>query len=71
MPAGTDNSPEELRRRTLVRSLCSAYTDALLAGDPALAVTVVRDASAARLSQAAIDEEVVAPAMRRVGELWP
>ena len=70
MPAGTDNSRDELRRRTLVRSLRSAYTDALLAGDPARAETVVRDAIDAGLTQAAIDEEVVAPAMRRVGELW-
>jgi methanogenic corrinoid protein MtbC1 len=70
MPSETDDSRDELRRRTLVRSLRGAYTDALLAGDPASAEIAVRDAIDAGLTQAAIDDEVVAPAMRRVGELW-
>jgi MerR family transcriptional regulator, light-induced transcriptional regulator len=61
---------EEERRRSIVRSLRVAYTDALIAGDPVAAEVIMADAIAAELGPAAIDDEVIAPAMRRIGELW-
>lgn len=50
--------------------LAAAFTEALLSGDPRTAELVVRDAIDAGLSQGVIDEAVIAPAMREVGELW-
>lgn len=50
--------------------LAAAFTEALLSGDPRTAELVVRDAIDAGLSQGVIDEAVIAPAMREMGELW-
>jgi methanogenic corrinoid protein MtbC1 len=50
--------------------LAEAFTAALVARDPREAARVVREAIDAGLGQATIDEDVVAPAMRRVGDLW-
>jgi hypothetical protein len=50
--------------------LAAAFTEALLSGDPRAAELVVRDAIDAGLPQGVIDEAVIAPAMREVGDLW-
>lgn len=65
-----ENHAREEERRSLVGELRRAYTDALTAGDPVAAEVVVGEAIAAGLDRATIDDEVIAPAMRRVGDLW-
>ena len=47
-----------------------AYAAALLAGDEVAAEIVIREAIAADLSMAAIDDEIIAPALWLVGDLW-
>ena len=47
-----------------------AYAAALLAGDEVAAEIVIREALAADLSMAAIDDEIIAPALWLVGDLW-
>ena len=47
-----------------------AYAAALLAGDEVAAELVIRDALAAELSMSAIDDEIIAPALWLVGDLW-
>ena len=47
-----------------------AYAEALLAGDEIAAEVAIRDALQAKLSNAEIDELIIAPAMWLVGELW-
>jgi methanogenic corrinoid protein MtbC1 len=53
-----------------VAQLAAAYTDALLAGDEAAAEVVIREAMDAGLGTAEIDEQLIAPALWLVGELW-
>ena len=57
-------------REELVLPLREAFLDALLRGEPVAAELVARDAIDAGLAEDAIDEEVIAPAMRRIGDLW-
>jgi methanogenic corrinoid protein MtbC1 len=47
-----------------------AYAAALLAGDEIAAELVVRDALDAGLGMPAIDDEIIAPALWLVGDLW-
>ena len=47
-----------------------AYAEALLAGDEIAAEVAIRDALEAKLSNAEIDELIIAPALWLVGELW-
>jgi len=47
-----------------------AYADALLAGDEIEAEIAIREAMDAKLSTAQIDDEIIAPALWLVGELW-
>jgi len=47
-----------------------AYAEALLAGDEIAAEVAIRDALQAKLSNAEIDELIIAPALWLVGELW-
>lgn len=70
MPAGQGNTSQSAQRRALVRSLAEAYDQALLAGDPAEAERVARDAIDAGLDEAVIAGQVITPALRRVGDLW-
>jgi MerR family transcriptional regulator, light-induced transcriptional regulator len=62
-----DSSP--LRSRLLAR-LVEELTAALLSGDAREADLVVRDAIEDGFSEATIDEGLVAPAMRHIGDLW-
>src|ERR1044071_9252313 len=47
-----------------------AHAAALLAGDEVAAETAVREAMEAALGTAEIDDEIIAPALWLVGELW-
>ena len=53
-----------------VSELSRAYAGALLRGDQIEAEVAVREAMAAKLSTAEIDDEIIAPALWLVGELW-
>jgi methanogenic corrinoid protein MtbC1 len=57
-------------RKTRVRDLGRAYAAALLRGDEIEAEVAIREALEARLSTAEIDDEIIAPALWFVGELW-
>ncbi len=60
----------ETSRSERLSVLADAFTEALLTGDARAAERVVREAIDAGLSQGTIDDEIVARAMRRVGDLW-
>jgi methanogenic corrinoid protein MtbC1 len=47
-----------------------AYAEAILSGDEVAAEIVIREAMEAQLSTADIDQEIIAPALWFVGELW-
>ena len=67
------NVPRTSRaRRTRRRSARSgrAYADALLAADEAAAEIAIREAMDAGLDTAQIDDEIIAPALWHVGDLW-
>jgi len=53
-----------------VAGIGRAYAAALLRGDEVAAELVIREALEARLSAAEIDDEIIAPALWFVGELW-
>ena len=53
-----------------VEALARAFAAALLAGDEVAAEVAIRDAIAANLSAAEVNEEIIAPAMWLVGDLW-
>lgn len=53
-----------------VSELARAYAAALLVGDEVAAEIAIREAMDARLGTAAIDDEIIAPALWLVGELW-
>ena len=53
-----------------VQKIGRAYAEALLSGDEVAAELAIRDALRARLSTAEIDEQIIAPALWLVGELW-
>jgi methanogenic corrinoid protein MtbC1 len=53
-----------------VRKIGRAYAEALLSGDEVAAEVAIRQALNARLSSAQIDEQIIAPALWLVGELW-
>ena len=53
-----------------VDELSRAYAAALLIGDEVAAENVIREAMAADLSMAEIDDEIIAPALWLIGDLW-
>jgi MerR family transcriptional regulator, light-induced transcriptional regulator len=53
-----------------IDALGDAYARALLAGDEVAAEIAIREAIDAGLSTAQIDDEIIAPALWFVGELW-
>ncbi len=66
-----DRSEQDPRAsREEIRQLARAYLSALLAADLAAAESVIRDALDAELTSAEVDEEVIAPALWVVGDLW-
>lgn len=54
----------------LIRPLREAFTDALVRGDAVAAELTVRDAIDAGVDEPSIDDQVVAPALRRIGDMW-
>ena len=65
---GENDSGESHQEK--VRELARAYAAALLSADEVAAETVIREAMDAELSTAQIDDEMIAPALWLVGELW-
>lgn len=57
-------------REHLLAELQRLFADALLRGDEATAELVVREAIDADVGEAGIDELIIAPAMRDVGDRW-
>lgn len=53
-----------------LREFADAYADALLAGDEIAAEIAVREAMDAKIGTPEIDENIIAPALWLVGELW-
>jgi MerR family transcriptional regulator, light-induced transcriptional regulator len=58
------------RHEQLAEELQRTYADALLAGAPRRAEAVIREAIELGLGEAEIDDLVIAPALRLVGDLW-
>lgn len=56
--------------QAVLGALRESFGDALLSGADASAERVVREAIEAGVPEAVIDDEVVTPALRRVGDLW-
>jgi len=54
----------------LLPALRDAFLSALIDGDAARADAVIGDAVQARLDEGVIYDDVIAPVMRRIGELW-
>jgi MerR family transcriptional regulator, light-induced transcriptional regulator len=63
-----NESPESHEAR--VRDLGRAYAAALLSGDEIAAEITIREAMEAELTTPEIDDEIIAPALWLVGELW-
>jgi methanogenic corrinoid protein MtbC1 len=53
-----------------ITALCRAYAAALLAGDEVAAEQVIREAIDAELSMAQVDDEIIAPSLWLIGDLW-
>jgi methanogenic corrinoid protein MtbC1 len=53
-----------------IATLGDAYARAVLAGDEVAAEMTIREAIAVKLTTAQIDDEIIAPALWLVGELW-
>lgn len=68
LPAPED--PVDPEQRATIATLAAAYLSAVLAGDVFEAERVVRVALEAGLPEATIGGDVIAPAMRDVGERW-
>ncbi len=66
MPDRTQDEPTDDR----IKELADAFAEALLAGDEVGAEIAIREAIDSKLSSAEIDEQLIAPALWLVGELW-
>ncbi|WP_181185904.1 B12-binding domain-containing protein, partial [Bacillus halotolerans] len=69
MAEGRGNESRECREERVLE-LGRAYAAALLAGDEVAADIVISDAMDAGLRTSEIDEEIIAPSLWLVGELW-
>ena len=70
MAAGPPSEPRDDPRGARISALGETYARAVLAGDEVEAELVVRDAIVAGLTLAEVDDEIIAPALWLVGELW-
>jgi MerR family transcriptional regulator, light-induced transcriptional regulator len=66
MPDRTQDEPTDDR----ITELADAFAEALLAGDEVGAEIAIREAIDSKLSSAEIDDQLIAPALWLVGELW-
>ena len=64
-----ENESRELRAARIT-ALARMYAAALVAGDEVAAEIAIREAMEANLRAAEIDDEIIAPALWLVGELW-
>ena len=69
MGTGPENHSREAQQARITE-LGRAYADALLSADEAAAEIAIREAMDAGLNTAQIDDEIIAPALWRVGDLW-
>jgi methanogenic corrinoid protein MtbC1 len=69
MGTGPENHSREAQQAK-VTELGRAYAEALLSADEAAAEIAIREAMDAGLDTARIDDEIIAPAMWRIGDLW-
>jgi methanogenic corrinoid protein MtbC1 len=69
MGTGPENHSRDARQAK-VTELGRAYAEALLSGDEAAAELAIREAMDAGLDTARIDDEIIAPALWRIGDLW-
>jgi methanogenic corrinoid protein MtbC1 len=69
MGTGPENDSREAQQAR-VTELGRAYADALLSADEAAAEIAIREAMDAGLDTARIDDEIIAPALWRIGTLW-
>jgi MerR family transcriptional regulator, light-induced transcriptional regulator len=67
-PSWENGSPQS--HEAMVIELGRAYAAAILCGDEVAAEIAIREAIEAKLSTAEIDDEIIAPALWLVGELW-
>ena len=70
MIAGQEQGPEQHRRRARLELLQRTYADAVFAGDEGAAERTIREAIELGLQEAVIQEHVITPVMRLVGDLW-
>ena len=70
MAAGPPSEPRDDARGARISALGDTYARAVLAGDEVEAELVVRDAIDAGITMAEVDDEIIAPALWLVGELW-
>ena len=70
MTAPRDEDTRLKDRAARLAELQRWYADALLRGDETGAELVVRDAMDVDFAEAEIDEAIIAPALRLVGDLW-
>ena len=70
MTAPRDEDTRQEDRAARLAELQRWYADALLRGDETGAELVVRDAMDIDFGEAEIDEAIIAPALRLVGDLW-
>jgi methanogenic corrinoid protein MtbC1 len=64
-----ESDSEESRQAKIIESE-GVYAAALLSGDGVAAEIAIREAMDAKLTTAEIDDEIIAPALWLVGELW-
>jgi methanogenic corrinoid protein MtbC1 len=69
MGTGPENHSREAQRAK-VTELGRAYAEALISADEAAAEIAIREAMDAGLDTASIDDEIIAPALWRIGDLW-
>ena len=63
-------NPRRQNDESTTAKLGRAYAEAILSGDEVAAEISIREAIDAKLTTAEIDEEIIAPALWFVGELW-
>lgn len=61
---------DSLQRLRTIGRLRESYADALIAGEEGTAERTIHDALEAGLAEGVIHDAIIAPAMRRIGELW-
>src|SRR3954462_6018900 len=69
-PGAMVHGPGNDAREAKLDELGRAYAAALLTGDEVAAETVIPEAMEAGLATGDIDDEIIAPALWLVGELW-